>query len=69
MYCSKPIRSKLPRRGVAKVQWVILVAGIVVVLFGTISLLGNRASNRMDNLAEGVGNPAALTKQFGKKGN
>ena len=69
MYCSKPIRSNLLRRGVAKVQWVILVAGLVVVLFGTISLLGNRTSERMGSLAEGVGDPTTLTKQFGKKSN
>jgi hypothetical protein len=69
MHSTGSSRWNLLRRGVAKVQWVIIAACIVVVLFVTVSLLGNHTSDQMDKVAEGVADPAALTKQFGKKAN
>jgi hypothetical protein len=53
------------RRGGAYVQWILIASAIFAGLLIAWANMGTQTSARMDKIAEGVGDPTKLTKQFG----
>jgi hypothetical protein len=54
------LRFSRRRRGFSAVQWMLLAALIVVVLMGTIQLIGHESNDRLETTSGAVGNPANL---------
>jgi Flp pilus assembly pilin Flp len=59
------MRLPLVRRGISSIQWVVIAAVITLAVMATIPLLGGRTSNKLDQTATDVSDPAKLTKRFG----
>lgn len=59
------MRHKRIRRGISSVQWVVIAAVIVLVIFATVQVLGSRTNTKLNQTVTDVGNPANLTTRFG----
>ena len=60
------VRSRFTiRRGVSAVQWCVVAAVIALVAVGSVTLLGNRTNNKLNETASDLTNPNDLTKRFG----
>lgn len=54
------LRFSRRRRGFSAVQWMLLAVLLVVVMMGTIQLVGRESSDRLETTSGAVGNPANL---------
>jgi Flp pilus assembly pilin Flp len=57
-------RSRI-RRGVSAVQWIVLAAVITLAIVATITVLGTRTNNKLNQTATDVADPASLVNRFG----
>jgi Flp pilus assembly pilin Flp len=55
----------LVRRGAASIQWVVVAGLIFLVVLAGITLLGTRTNSAMNQTANDVVDPKALTQRFG----
>jgi Flp pilus assembly pilin Flp len=53
------------RSGISAVQWIVVAALIVLVVFATVQVVGNRSSTKMNQTATDLTNPTNLTKHMG----
>ena len=53
------------RRGATTVQYCVMLALIILVVVGTLVVLGNRTNTRMGQTATDLANPQSLTTRFG----
>ena len=53
------------RRGVSTVQWVVVAAVVVLVVFASVRLVGTNSTTKMNQTASDLANPTNLTKHMG----
>jgi Flp pilus assembly pilin Flp len=53
------------RRGAAAMQWLIVAIAITVVVIAGITVFGSRTNDKLNQTAEDVVDPKALTQRFG----
>jgi Flp pilus assembly pilin Flp len=53
------------RRGMSTVQYVLLLALLALGVVAGVTLVGPRASTKLDQTATDVGNPSSLVNRFG----
>ena len=53
------------RRGITNVQYVLLAALISLAVVASITLVGSRASTKLNQTASDVSSPSALANRFG----
>jgi Flp pilus assembly pilin Flp len=59
------MRQHRVRRGQAAVQWIVIAGVIILAIAATITTLGSRANNKLNETATDVANPASLKNRFG----
>jgi hypothetical protein len=60
------MRRRFPRRsGFATVQWIVVAALVVLVVFASVRLIGTGSSTKMTQTATDLTNPTNLTKHMG----
>jgi hypothetical protein len=58
-------KALLRRQATAQVQWIVVAALLVIALFAGIAAMGTATKAGMNTVAQDVGDPTKLTKQFG----
>jgi Flp pilus assembly pilin Flp len=58
-------KNRIRRRGVTTVQWCVMAALIILVVIGSVSVLGTRSKTRLGQTATDLSNPQNLTTRFG----
>jgi len=53
------------RRGKAVAQWVVVAALLTLAIVASVTLLGSRTNNKLNQTATDVANPSSLTQRFG----
>ena len=53
------------RRGMSLVQWCVVAAVIFLVVVASVTLLGTRTTNKLNETASDMSNPVNLTTRFG----
>ena len=60
------MRCKHSRRsGFAAVQWIVVAALVVLVVFASVRLIGTGSTTKMNQTASDLANPTNLTKHMG----
>ena len=59
------VRRILRRRGISAVQWAVVAALVVLVVFASVRLVGTRSSTKMSQTASDLANPTNLTQHMG----
>ena len=56
------------RRGITNIQWLVIAAAGVLVLFATVQILGTRTRTKLNETVTDVGDPTHLTTRFSQSG-
>jgi hypothetical protein len=59
------MRRKRARRGITSLQWIVIAAALVLVIFATVQLIGTSTRTKMNETVTDVGDPKNLTTRFG----